>query len=153
VTCAARDINQVFMSILNNAIDAIEQKSVETIDKESYRGRILIQSEYQSSQQIVLRIRDNGVGIPSELLGRIFDPFFTTKKIGKGTGLGMAIAYQIITEKHGGIITCDSTVGEGTILQITLPITGCDAAGVSLINGNTNLESVSVSSPCSDEMK
>ena len=122
VTCAARDINQVLMNILNNAVDAIEQKSAENIKIESYTGRILIQTEFQPNQQIILRIIDNGVGIASNVMNRIFDPFFTTKEIGKGTGLGMAIAYQVITEEHGGLITCDSTLGKGTSFEIVLPI-------------------------------
>ncbi|MGB7427521.1 MAG: ATP-binding protein [Microcoleaceae cyanobacterium] len=122
VTCSARDINQVLMGIFNNAIDAIEQKYTENIETESYKGRIIIQTEFQQNQQIKLRITDNGVGIPSHIINRIFDPFFTTKEIGKGTGLGMAIAYQIIIEKHGGIITCNSTVGKETSFEITLPI-------------------------------
>ncbi|NEO86745.1 MAG: sensor histidine kinase [Spirulina sp. SIO3F2] len=120
-TCYAGQLNQVFMSILNNAIDAIEQK----LSEEDYlgsQGLIFIESELQSNQTIEILIQDNGVGIAPELINRVFDPFFTTKAVGKGTGLGMAIAHQIITEKHGGTITCTSTLDQGTTFTIILPL-------------------------------
>ncbi|NEO52297.1 MAG: HAMP domain-containing histidine kinase [Okeania sp. SIO3B5] len=69
----------------------------------------------------MVEIADNGMGIPEEIKARIFEQGFTTKGVGKGTGLGMAIAHQIVTEKHGGKISCDSTVGQGTIFMIVIP--------------------------------
>jgi two-component system, NtrC family, sensor kinase len=122
VTCAARDLNQVFMNILNNAIDAIAQKIADGTEQSPYIGMISIQTESHSSQQVMIRIADNGIGIPPEVIDRVFDPFFTMKKIGQGTGLGLAIAYQIITEQHGGKLYCHSLVGKGTEFVIELPI-------------------------------
>jgi signal transduction histidine kinase len=71
---------------------------------------------------VEIAIADNGIGIPQQVQQRIFDPFFTTKPIGKGTGMGMFISYQIITEKHGGKLKCFSTLGEGTVFVIQIPI-------------------------------
>ncbi|MEM8640078.1 MAG: ATP-binding protein [Cyanobacteria bacterium P01_G01_bin.54] len=120
--CYAGQLNQVFMSILNNAIDTIEQKLSEEENLVG-QGLVSIQSRLQPDQTIEISIQDNGVGIASDLINRIFDPFFTTKAVGKGTGLGMAIAHQIITEKHGGAIVCQSELGKGTTFTITLPLT------------------------------
>ncbi|MEH1786826.1 ATP-binding protein [Nostoc sp.] len=85
-------------------------------------SRIKIRTSVVNSTWVEVAIADNGVGISQEFQQRIFDPFFTTKPIGKGTGMGMSISYQIITEKHGGKLECFSTAGEGTefIIQITL---------------------------------
>ena len=76
------------------------------------------------NNQVQIKIVDNGCGMKPEIKKRIFEHGFTTKGVGKGTGLGMAIAHQIIREKHGGKITCDSKFGEGTIFTIILPIIG-----------------------------
>jgi signal transduction histidine kinase len=97
------------MNILVNAAQAIEKSGEITIETESKNGAVEV------------RISDTGSGIPKENLTRIFDPFFTTKEVGKGTGLGMNIAYNII-KKHNGTITVDSKVGEGTTFTIRLPI-------------------------------
>jgi signal transduction histidine kinase len=136
VSCAASEINQVFMSLLNNAIDAIEERSQGRTATPSYSGSILIQTKLQHSQQVLLQIQDNGIGIAPDVLDRIFEPFFTTKKIGKGTGLGMTISYQIITEKHGGKITCESTWGEGTIFNILLPVQASFSTPIAVKNRN-----------------
>ena len=124
--CYAGQLNQVFMSILSNAIDAIEQCLAEHTPRTKARPEITICTLCQSNlrngdREIIISISDNGSGIATENLDRIFDPFFTTKEIGKGTGLGMAIAHQIITEKHNGTITCSSEQGQGTTFAITLP--------------------------------
>ena len=71
---------------------------------------------------VMMRFRDNSVGIPAAIQAKIFDPFFTTKPIGKGTGMGMSISYQIITDKHGGQLSCCSTPGQGTEFVIQIPI-------------------------------
>ncbi|MCH8963235.1 MAG: two-component sensor histidine kinase, partial [Bacteroidetes bacterium] len=71
--------------------------------------------------KIIIRISDNGVGIPEEHLSKLFNPFFTTKPVGQGTGLGLSISYGII-QKHGGCIEVDSEVGRGTTFTIYLPI-------------------------------
>ncbi|MDH3344002.1 MAG: ATP-binding protein [Desulfobacteraceae bacterium] len=102
-------IQQVFLNLMNNAIDAIQKD-----------GLIEVETREENSQ-IVIRIKDNGPGIPREYLKKIFDPFFTTKEVGKGTGLGLSVSYNIV-EKLGGAITVESKVSEGTIFNVKLPI-------------------------------
>jgi signal transduction histidine kinase len=112
VECYAGQINQVFLSILSNAIDALDAHS----------GMISIATEATTAAAIV-RIRDNGEGIPESVLPKIFDPFFTTKPIGQGTGLGLSIAYQIVVGQHHGSLSCTSEVEKGTEFTIEIPIT------------------------------
>jgi two-component system NtrC family sensor kinase len=117
VECYAGLINQVFMNILTNAIDAIQESFVKE------KGQIRITTELTADEKSVLiRIADNGVGISEDVIQKIFDQFFTTKPVGNGTGLGLAIAYSIVVEKHGGSLTCHSKLGEGTEFIITLPL-------------------------------
>ncbi|MGI8501819.1 MAG: hybrid sensor histidine kinase/response regulator [Hassallia sp.] len=114
VKCCAGQINQVFMNILTNAIDAIQESFV------NEKGQIKITTELTPDEKSVLiRIVDNGVGISEDVRQKIFDQFFTTKPVGNGTGLGLAIAYSIVVDKHGGSLTCHSKLGEGT--AFTLP--------------------------------
>ena len=110
VPCNPGHLNQVFMNLLLNAIQAIDGK-----------GDIWITTTVEG-EQAVIGIRDSGRGIPAEVQHRIFDPFFTTKPVGKGTGLGLSISYNII-QKHGGQITFSSKAGEGTEFLIRLPLT------------------------------
>ncbi|MFN8207579.1 MAG: ATP-binding protein [Bacteroidales bacterium] len=111
IQCNPVQINQVFVNILINAIDAIERN-----------GMISIATRYlQKEERVEIRIRDTGAGIPQDVLPRIFEPFFTTKDVGKGTGLGLAITYSII-ENHKGSILAESKPGEGTEFIISLPI-------------------------------
>ncbi len=121
--CYAGQLNQVFMNVLSNAIDALEerdrQRSLE--ECQASPSRIEIQTAQRADGWIEIRIRDNGRGIPPDRLPRLFDPFYTTKPIGKGTGLGLSISYQIVTEKHGGQLECRSTLGEGTEFTIAIP--------------------------------
>ncbi|WP_293087652.1 response regulator [Okeania sp. SIO3B5] len=124
VKCYAGQLNQVFMNILANAIDALDENNVgktfQEIEKEP--NRITIRTELSENlKNAIVRIADNGTGMPEEVKAKIFQQEFTTKEVGKGTGLGMAIAHQIITEKHGGKISCDSVVGQGTIFTIVIP--------------------------------
>ncbi len=124
VECYAGQLNQVFMNILVNAIDALEESHA----KLNYQqikdnpGRIMIRTSVVNSTWVEVAIADNGVGISQEFQQRIFDPFFTTKPIGKGTGMGMSISYQIVTEKHGGKLECFSTSGKGTEFIIQIPL-------------------------------
>ncbi|QMS90365.1 ATPase [Nostoc edaphicum CCNP1411] len=128
VECYAGLINQVFMNILSNAIDAIfesddESKlSFESASSTLKLPLIRIQTEVTDNQQVVIRIADNGMGIPKDIQKRLFDPFFTTKPVGKGTGLGLSISYQIVVEKHCGQLQFISNVKEGTEFIITIPI-------------------------------
>ncbi len=124
VECLPGQLNQVFMNILANAVDALEEgnqgKTYREIDANP--NCIMIYTSLLAEDRVQIRIQDNGSGMKPETQKRIFEQGFTTKEVGKGTGLGMAIAHQIITEKHGGTITCDSTLGKGTTFTITLPI-------------------------------
>jgi signal transduction histidine kinase len=118
VACAAGLVNQVFMNLLSNAIDALES---------AYQEQLIQQPEIQiwterTPLAVLVRIIDNGTGIPEQVRERLFDPFFTTKPVGKGTGLGLSISHQIITEKHGGRLECHSTPGQGTEFRIWLPL-------------------------------
>ncbi|MBD2202191.1 response regulator [Calothrix sp. FACHB-1219] len=124
VECYAGQLNQVFMNILLNAIDALEANNnqPESQQKKANSQQIKIRTFLDNSQQITIAIADNGLGIPEEVKNRIFDPFFTTKAVGQGTGLGLAISYQIITQKHGGTLECNSTPGEGSEFIIKIPV-------------------------------
>ncbi|WP_449417361.1 sensor histidine kinase [Phormidium nigroviride] len=116
LNCYPAQLNQVFMNIISNGIDALEELG-------NSAPTIWINAEASESNCVKVKIRDNGPGMPPEIQENIFDPFFTTKSIGKGTGLGLAISYQIIT-KHQGTIEVNSQPGEGTEFVITLPISG-----------------------------
>ncbi|MEH2353381.1 GAF domain-containing sensor histidine kinase [Nostoc sp.] len=128
IECYPAQLNQVFMNLLSNSIDALEEK-FQTIQerylKLSQTSRKIPLTIWIITQainnQIVIRIADNGLGIPEEVRSHIFDPFFTTKAPGKGTGLGLSISYQIIVEKHHGQIKCSSKPGEGTEFLIEIP--------------------------------
>lgn len=122
VECYAGQMNQVFMNILNNAIDALEErdrKNTHKIDEKLFFIRI--NTEADQNNEVVIRIADSGAGIPEHIKARLFDPFFTTKAVGKGTGMGLSISYQIITEKHGGTLECVSSPEKGTEFVITIP--------------------------------
>jgi signal transduction histidine kinase len=123
VNCYPGQLNQVFMNLLANAIDAMEEgnarRSFEEIKANPNRISITTGLE---GDRAVIKIADNGVGMSEAVKQRIFEQGFTTKAVGKGTGLGMAIALQIICEKHGGSLTCTSEVGRGTEFCIALPL-------------------------------
>ena len=118
VECYPGLLNQVFMNILSNAIDAIEESY--TPHKKS-NLIISIFTEVTAENCASVRIQDNGLGVAGNVLSKIFDPFFTTKPVGKGTGLGLSIAYQIVRDKHQGNLICKSQPGEGTEFAIVLP--------------------------------
>ncbi|WP_330911073.1 sensor histidine kinase [Nostoc sp. UHCC 0870] len=125
IDCFPGQLNQVFMNICANAIDALEESnhglSFATIEEKP--NIIIIQTSLNSySNSVVVRIKDNALGIPKAVQTKIFENSFTTKPVGKGTGLGLSIAHQIIVQKHGGTIEVESTLGEGAEFIITLPI-------------------------------
>ncbi|GAA6615966.1 ATP-binding protein [Scytonema sp. NUACC26] len=124
IECYAGQLNQVFMNILTNAIDALRQQEAEWLQlkKEKYSSRITIRTHLEQNSHVTIRIKDNGSGISPEIQNRLFDPFFTTKPVGKGTGLGLSICYQIVVEKHGGKLECISQLGQGTEFLIAIPI-------------------------------
>ncbi|MBD0346909.1 MAG: histidine kinase, partial [Coleofasciculus sp. Co-bin14] len=132
VECYPGLLNQVFMNILSNAIDALEQATQERSSSKleqqpntiTIRTGILKRKAKGGVDSIVMRIADNGLGIPQAIQGRMFDPFFTTKPVGKGTGLGLSISYEIVVEKHGGTLKCFSETGKGTEFWIVIPHAG-----------------------------
>ena len=114
VECYAGLLNQVFMNIIANAIDALQEPLENP-------GIICIRTEVEGSFAAIA-ISDNGAGITDKVKQRIFDPFYTTKAIGSGTGMGLAISHSIIVEKHKGDIKCISAVGKGSEFMIKIPI-------------------------------
>jgi signal transduction histidine kinase len=150
VECYAGQINQVFMNLLSNAIDALEElrtpdspflmnhahcpipspwikihteiKNIRNYENATQSSQYLGGEPLRNIQQAVIRISDNGCGVTEAVRRRLFDPFFTTKSVGKGTGLGLSISYQIVVKKHGGRIDCISRPGQGTEFVIEIPI-------------------------------
>ncbi len=135
VSCYASELNQVFMHLLNNAIDALDESSVNsqwsmsknpeqlTVDSGLLsKPQIHICTMRTNSDTVKICIADNGSGISESVRSRIFDPFFTTKPPGKGSGLGLAISYQIVVQKHQGKITCNSLPGKGSEFIIEIPL-------------------------------
>ncbi|MEM7553627.1 MAG: GAF domain-containing protein [Cyanobacteria bacterium P01_A01_bin.84] len=128
VQCYPAQLNQVFMNILSNSIDVLEEnfKNIQNdstqflnnTDKKLFKIQINTEA---TNEKVLIKISDNGSGIPEELQNSIFDPFFTTKEVGKGTGLGLPICYQIVVEKHQGQIECFSQPGKGTEFVIEIP--------------------------------
>jgi len=128
IECYAGLLNQVFMNILTNAIDALQEAISKNQELNSQNSQLLtqpeirIRTELTDDAQVNICIADNGTGIPEDIQKHLFDPFFTTKPVGKGTGLGLSISYQIVAEKHGGKLQCLSTVGKGTEFIIQIPV-------------------------------
>jgi PAS domain S-box-containing protein len=123
VECYAGQLNQVFMNLLANAIDALEEYNSKRSPTEIYASPNTIRiSTSANSDTVTIRIADNGMGINPEVIRKLFDPFFTTKPVGKGTGLGLSISYQIIVEKHRGKLHCVSAPGKGAEFILEIPI-------------------------------
>ncbi|MFB2936034.1 sensor histidine kinase [Aerosakkonemataceae cyanobacterium BLCC-F154] len=124
IECYAGQLNQVFMNILSNAIDALDEYHQQCCfsGKINRSGKIYISTEIIRDNWIKIRIMDNGLGIKEEVKSKLFEPFFTTKPVGKGTGLGLSISYQIVVEKHGGKLHCQSVPEKGTEFIIEIPI-------------------------------
>ena len=125
VQCYAFQLNQVFMNIISNAIDVLQQrdKKLSIAELKNNSSQIIIHTQLiNNNDWVQISIKDNGMGINPEIKQRIFDPFFTTKPVGEGTGLGLSISYQIIVEKHGGKLDCISAPGEGTEFIIEIPV-------------------------------
>lgn len=118
INCYPSELNQVFMHILGNAINALRSQT----DRKDRSPTIMIRTEKGDKKRAIARIADNGPGMSADVLNKIFDPFFTTKPVGYGTGLGLYISYQIIVDKHGGKLSCISAPGEGTEFTIEIPI-------------------------------
>lgn len=124
VECYPGQLNQVFMNIICNALDALDSYNQQRFLAEgiSSTTQILIRTEQLDANSIRVCIQDNGPGMTQEVKKRLFDPFFTTKPVGKGTGLGLSIGYQIIVEKHKGKLECFSSPGKGAEFHIDIPV-------------------------------
>jgi signal transduction histidine kinase len=124
IECYTGRLNQVFMNILSNAIDALDeynqQRSFEEIIQQP--SRIEIRTQVIADDWVSIHIADNGPGMSEAVKAKLFNPFFTTKPIGKGTGLGLSISQQIIVEQHCGSLSCQSILGQGTEFVITIPM-------------------------------
>lgn len=118
VVCNVGELNQVFLNLIVNAAHAIHDAG-----RDSSTGEIKI-STAVDGDAVLIRVRDNGCGIPADNLSKLYDPFFTTKEVGRGTGQGLAITHSIVVDKHGGQIGVSSTAGEGTEFTLQLPIAG-----------------------------
>ncbi|MEG4344964.1 PAS domain S-box protein [Microcoleus sp. A003_D6] len=124
VECYAGQLNQVFMNILSNALDALEERDAGlSADKmRENPSMISIKTEMLDRDRVLIRIADNGPGIPETVGTRLFNPFFTTKPVGKGTGMGLSISYQIVTDRHNGSLQCTSSPGQGAEFAIEIPL-------------------------------
>ncbi|MEH2453604.1 sensor histidine kinase [Nostoc sp.] len=134
VTCYPGQLNQVFMNIIVNAIDALEASAnnsqwsavnPQTTDNQKLtknNPQIQIKTELIDEKWIAVSVADNGLGINEKVRSKLFDPFLTTKAVGKGTGLGLSISYQIIVEKHKGELRCFSTLGKGAEFVMKIPV-------------------------------
>jgi signal transduction histidine kinase len=124
IECYAGQLNQVFLNLLSNAIDALEEanQKLTFTEIDADRNTIWIHTAVETGDRVKVTISDNGNGIAEKVRSHLFDPFFTTKPVGKGTGLGLSISYQIVTEKHKGKLWCDSIIGEGTKFCLEIPV-------------------------------
>jgi PAS domain S-box-containing protein len=123
VDCVVGELNQVFLNLIVNAAQAVATAG------RGPDGRIRVSTQ-QEGQWAIIRIADNGTGIPDDIRERIFEPFFTTKEVGKGTGQGLSVAHDIVVNKHGGTIDVESGMGEGACFVIRIPIHGAAAGSV-----------------------
>ncbi len=125
-----QDIGRVLLNLINNAFYAVNQRKTNNVGRvsnpadvgASYEPTVTVSSKRNKSGEVEIRIRDNGTGIPDSAKAKIFQPFFTTKPAGEGTGLGLSLAYDIVTKGHGGTMEVESVEGEGTEFVIQLPI-------------------------------
>jgi signal transduction histidine kinase len=125
VSVISQDIGRVLLNLINNAFYAVQQRTVETLHATSlqhppYQPTVTVPTQ-KTDNQIIIKVMDNGYGIPEAIRDKIFQPFFTTKPTGQGTGLGLSLAYDIVTKGHGGTLKIESTEGIGTEFSIILP--------------------------------
>jgi signal transduction histidine kinase len=153
VECYPGQLNQVFMNILANAIDALEESLIKQGDG-AHTPQITICTQVLDNQSVVIRLADNGPGMKEDVIQRIYDPFFTTKEVGKGTGLGMAISHQIIVERHRGKLKCRSRLGEGTEFWIQIPVIHRAETAIEHnhpdSNAKTELDAITAMTPAQD---
>jgi signal transduction histidine kinase len=125
VECYAGQLNQVFMNLITNALDAVEERNKQLTSEEvkANPGYVTVRSWHcEERDRVFVEVIDNGMGISEEIRQKIFEPFYTTKPVGKGTGMGLAICYSIVVEKHGGHLNCHSLPGEGSTFLVEIPV-------------------------------
>jgi PAS domain S-box-containing protein len=124
VECYAGQLNQVFMNILSNALDALEERNSRLSAEQMRENPSLIRiwTEMPKPDRVLVRIADNGPGMTETVRNQLFNPFFTTKPVGKGTGMGLSISYQIVTDRHSGSLKCTSSPGNGAEFAIEIPL-------------------------------
>ncbi len=124
VECYPGQLNQVFMNLISNAIDALDEYRQSSDKSDNYNNfnTIKISTKLNLTNYVNIFIKDNGMGMSREVKERVFEQFFTTKSVGKGTGLGLSISRQIVEDKHQGKLSCISALGEGTEFVIEIPI-------------------------------
>jgi signal transduction histidine kinase len=144
VECYINQLNQVFMNLLNNAIDALLEEAENASAKRGEKNKITVKTEKVDDNAIAIHISDNGPGIAPDIQSRIFEPFFTTKPMGVGTGLGLSISHKIITETHHGEMTFSSTPGEGSTFTVKLPLSQPKDAQNSCSQGSQSKQSAVV---------
>lgn len=123
IECYAGQLNQVFMNLLSNSIDAVDEHNQQHSSKgiRNQSGRIQISTNVIDRGWVAIHISDNGLGVCEEVRPKLFNPFFTTKAVGQGTGLGLSISYQIVVEKHGGRLYCQPAKPQGAEFVIEIP--------------------------------
>ncbi|CCH54271.1 Sensor protein zraS [Fibrisoma limi BUZ 3] len=114
-----QEIGRVLLNLYNNAFYAVQQR--QRLAQEGYQQTVEVHTS-RVSDRVLIRVKDNGMGIPEAIKAKIFQPFFTTKPTGEGTGLGLSLSYDIVTKGHGGLLAVESREGEGTEFRITLPL-------------------------------
>ncbi|MBD1902865.1 ATP-binding protein [Trichocoleus sp. DQ-A3] len=147
VECYAGQMNQVFMNIISNAIDALEafdglsfiaRNNEQSISNLEPSPTIRISTQVLHPDRVAVRIADNGLGMTEEVRKRLFDPFFTTKPVGQGTGLGLSISYQIVVEKHSGMLLCISEAGQGAEFWIEIPMRQSQRGSTATVRERSN---------------
>ena len=127
VAVIPQDIGRVFLNLINNAFYAVYQRKLNVgevqnlTDVGGYEPTVTVSTRLTPSGTVEIRIRDNGTGIPDSVKAKIFQPFFTTKPTGQGTGLGLSLAYDIVTKGHGGSLEVESAEGKGSEFMVRLP--------------------------------
>jgi signal transduction histidine kinase len=104
------ELNQVWTNLIDNAVDAMDG-----------HGTLTVRTRREGDDRVVVEIGDTGPGVPAEIRSRVFEPFFTTKEVGRGTGLGLDIAWRIVVGRHGGEIRLESAPGD-TRFEVVIPL-------------------------------